>query len=98
MYQVINFSDFCDASINHDRQEQYSHDGKRALSDYLENSGYGELDVIALCSEFTEYYNMIDAAKTYRDDITTEDEARSYLEDNTTVIDVQGGSIVLANF
>lgn len=59
MKQTINFSQFCDAFRAHDRQDQFSYEGKRALfdelQDYEEQTGNEmELDVIALCCEFVE--------------------------------------------
>ena len=59
MYQTINFSSFCDAFRAHDRQDQFSYGAKRALFDHLEDveqqTGQAiELDVIALCCEYTE--------------------------------------------
>ena len=59
MYQTISFCDFCDAFRAHDRNENFSYDGKRLLFDWLEeyeeSSGEEmELDVIALCCEFAE--------------------------------------------
>ena len=59
MYQTINFGEFCDAFRSHDRQDQFSYSAKRALFDYLEDmeaqtSQTIELDVIALCCEYSE--------------------------------------------
>jgi hypothetical protein len=59
MYQEINFSMFCDAFHNMDRKENFTYAGKRALFDYLEQleeetGDKIELDVIALCCEYSE--------------------------------------------
>lgn len=59
MYQEINFSMFCDAFRDMDRNENFSYKGKRALFDYLESIEEDtgekiELDVIALCCEYSE--------------------------------------------
>ena len=73
MKQTINFSQFCDAFRAHDRQDQFSYEGKRALFDYLEEleNGIGEeieLDPIALCVEYTEHESAWDAMEQYRPD------------------------------
>lgn len=65
LYQEINFSQFCDAFQLHDRQNQFSYGGKRALYDYIldlaESSGLPfELDVIALCTGYVEYESIED--------------------------------------
>jgi hypothetical protein len=59
MKQTIDFNDFVNAFKEADRGEQFSLQGLRALFDYLEDYEEStgeelELDVIALCCEFTE--------------------------------------------
>lgn len=63
MKQTINFYDFSEAFRKAGRGDQFTYQGQRALFDYLE--GYEEdtgeeieLDVVALCCEFSEYANM----------------------------------------
>lgn len=59
MFTTITFSDFCDAFRAHDRQDQFSYQGKRALFDFLEDyedqtgEAY-ELDVVGLCCDYVE--------------------------------------------
>ena len=70
MIKTINFSEFCDAFKNYDRDNNFSYDGKRALFDYLENyeeeTGEKiELDIIALCCEYNEYKNLTEYLKDY---------------------------------
>lgn len=70
MKQSIDFSQFCDAFKDRGREDQFSYEGKRALFDYLENyeeeTGEEiELDIIALCCEYSEYLSAYDAAKEY---------------------------------
>ena len=59
MYQTVNFSMFRDAFVAMDRGDQFSYDGLEALYDYLTDFGSDqepvELDVIALCCEYSEY-------------------------------------------
>lgn len=103
MYQTINFSSFCDAfSSFTDRKDTFSYKGKRALFDYLESVEADtddkiELDIIALCCDFVEYDSVIEAASEYAQ-FEVENEAMSFLQDNTTVIEVDGGGVIIQNF
>ncbi len=84
MKSTVNFCEFTDAfSI---RPDNFSYGGKKALFDYLEqyeeDTGEEvELDVIALCCEYTEYENLKELQSNYNDIESMED-----LENNTTVI------------
>lgn len=69
------------------RKEQFSYEGKRALYDFLieledDIGKEQELDVIALCCEFTEYDNLKELQENYNVE-SIED-----LEDKTCVIPV----------
>jgi hypothetical protein len=60
MKQTVNFSAFVDAFRAHDRYDQFGHSALRALFDYLEELEQDigeewELDVIALCCDWTAY-------------------------------------------
>lgn len=73
-----------------------------------------ELDNVALCVEYTEYENAYEAMQAYQpddmpvegedgDDLTevqakNEEAAHKWLEDRTTVIDVEGGAVIIADF
>jgi hypothetical protein len=73
-----------------------------------------ELDPIALCCEYTEYDSAYDAMEQYQpedmpvegedgDDLLevqekNEKEALSWLQDRTTVIEVEGGKVIIQNF
>jgi len=94
MKQTVNFSMFCDEFRAMDRKEYFSYDGLRALFDSLEEyeDSCGEeieLDVIALCCDFTEYENLDEfrAEYNYGDDYSTMDKIR----DQTMVIDIPDG-------
>ncbi len=70
MKQTINVNDFRDAFTEYGRNDNFSYDGLRALFDYLEDyeEDTGEeldLDVIALCCDFTEYKTALEAAEQY---------------------------------
>ena len=95
MYQNINFNDFCDSFRVMDRDNQFSYEGKRALFDYLEeleaDTGEDiELDVVALCCDFTEYDSFEELQKEYNDIETIDD-----LRDETLVIEFNHGSLIV---
>lgn len=90
MISNVGFSRFRDAFNRMGREDQFSHDGLKALFDYLEmledDCGFIiKLDVIALCCEYTEYESLEDVAEAYSlDDIS----------DHTTVITFNTGVII----
>lgn len=90
MKQTITFSQFTDAFRDMGREEQFSYEAKQALFDYLEEYEEAtgediELDVIALCCEYTEYENLKELRENYDDIETIED-----LEGQTLVIPIKG--------
>lgn len=90
MKERVNFSDFCDRFHSHDRDGDFSYEGKRALFDHLEkleeDTGEEiELDIIALCCDYTEYESLDELRENYNDIESLED-----LEDHTTVIPIKG--------
>ncbi len=109
MKQTIYLSDFREAFIHMGRGKQFSYDGLEALFDFLEEcedpNDEMELDVIALCCEFSEYPSAIDCINdcgygftpSGTDEEEQEEEALDYLNDNTIVIPFDGG-IIIQNF
>jgi len=97
MINTINEYDFIEAFKSHGREESYSYEGKIALFNYFEEMEEScetkiELDVIAICCEFTEYEDLNEIKETYNDIETIED-----LYDYTQVIEFDGG-IIIADF
>jgi hypothetical protein len=106
MYTEINFDDFARAFIGLGRSEQFSIEALRALFDYYEalEDDIGEsfeLDVIAICCEWSEYKikelpDVFDEFEWETFGELSGDEPleyiRSTLEDKTTVLDVGGDS------
>ena len=93
MKQNVSEYDFTDAFRNYGREDNFSPAGLRALYNYLieleEDCDMNiELDVIALCCEFTEYGGLEDIQQEH--DIETLEELR----DNTQVIEFDGGIII----
>lgn len=70
MKQSINFYDFRQAFRQHERDNQFSHEGLSTLFDMLEDYEQDtdeeiELDVIALCCDFTEYDSFKELTESY---------------------------------
>jgi len=106
MYRRIDEGMFRDAFRDHERQDQFSHEGLGALYDYLtdleEDTGHEiELDVISLCCDWSEYGSALEAATEYGYEPNEEDDeeeqeaaALEWLEERTTVIVHDNGVIV----
>lgn len=78
MKQTINFYDFRQAFEQHGRENQFSHEGLSTLFDMLEEYEQDidkelELDVIALCCDFTEYDSFKELTEAY-DNIEREED------------------------
>ena len=91
--QTVNFSMFRDA-FQAVRPDNFNYDGQRALFDYLEELGESvELDVIALCCDWQQM-TLEEAQKQYN--IPEDENVIEWLEDNTTVIRVYDGSVIIS--
>ena len=110
MKETVTESRFIQAFLA-TRPEQFSRKALVALFDYLDQLEQDlgeeqELDVIALCCDWTEYRDAIEAAEAYgweapeveegeeRDD-TSDRKALEYLQDNTHLVEFEGGVLVL---
>tara|TARA_R110002074_G_scaffold40848_1_gene108907 strand:+ start:256 stop:573 length:318 start_codon:yes stop_codon:yes gene_type:complete len=87
MYQTVNFYDFERAFINQGRENQFSHLGKQELFDWLEcleddQSKGIELDIVALCCEFSEFESIKEFQQQYGEQYETFED----IEENTLVI------------
>jgi hypothetical protein len=99
MKQTINVSQFRDAFQNMNRKENFSYAGLGALFDYLEELEEGtgqevELDVIALCCEYSEYESLEEFQKAYSNDY----ERIEDIEQETTVIRINDDSFIIQDF
>ena len=98
MIKTIGFSDFCDEFHGSQYEKNFSYNGKRALFDYLEEYEEStgekvELDIVALCCDYTEYENFEEVQKNY-DKVKTLEE----LQDNTQVIELENGGLIIQNY
>lgn len=83
MKENISFSRFCDAFEEMNRTDNFSYEGKEALYNWLieleEDTGQEtELDIIALCCEFTEYKDI----EEYLNDFKNQHEPKQEDEDD----------------
>jgi hypothetical protein len=98
MKQTVNFYDFCDAFRDHNREDNFSYEGKRTLFDFLESleddtGQEQELDIIALCCDFDEWENFAEFKKEHGN-IKTKEKINDY----TTFIDIDGTSFITQVF
>ncbi len=99
MKQTVNKYDFSDAFIKMGRENNFSYEGRQALFDYLEQYEQEtgeemELDVIALCCDFTEYENL----EAFQNDYGEEYETIEDIENRTTVIRIDDESFIIQAF
>ena len=92
----VTSHDFHNA-FNAMRPDQFSYDALEALYTYLDDLSDDigeplELDVIAICCDFTQYNSRAEALKEYGME-TLED-----LQDNTLVLELANGGLVIQQF
>ena len=116
MYEVISKDDFIDRFVALS-PDNFSHEGLCALFDYLEELEYDlgsqELDVIALCCEYSEYKNVEEYLQNYNsaieredyadenniiDVVAFEDAVKKEIQDKTTFIDIDGVSFIIRDY
>ena len=107
VYQKLSTSQIVDA-LRQDDNSGWSADGAWALAEWLEDMAEEtgepiELDVVALRCEFSEYetagectknYSISPQQEKYNDDEEWEAACLAWLQDNTCVIEFNGGIIV----
>lgn len=109
MKTTINQSEFIDAFRRYDRYDQFGYDALVSLFDYVEQleddcGEEMELDVIALCCDYSE--DSVGAiADNYSidlsdcdDDDERKDAVLEYLNDNTIVVGETDAGIVYKSF
>ena len=103
MYKTITFTDFVQAFRDVGREDQFSYDALKALFEYYDEENI-ELDVIAICCEWSEYSeDEVQEQFEYLGDVTIEDDADDAsflesvvyeLESQTTIIPLPSGYLV----
>ena len=99
MKRIINMHDFQRAFVDMERDNHFSYEGLKALFEYLEEYEDScetelELDVIALCCDFTEYDNL----KEFQNDYSEDYKSIEDIEHNTTVIPIDNESFIIQQF
>lgn len=96
MKQTLNVSQFRDAFLrSSERKEQFSYEALGALFEYYEEADPDmELDVVAICCEWTEYADL----DAFRADYGDEYETMRDIEDATTVIRLTGEAFLIVQF
>lgn len=93
MIQKIDIYDFTKQFERYGRKNQFSHEGLEALFEHLEQiedvTGENiELDVVALCIDYTEYNSIDDILQDYGYDTIEE------VYDRTIIIECENSYIV----
>jgi len=98
MKQTINEYQFTEA-FKRIRPNNFSYEGLKALFEWFEEleNDTGEemeLDVIAICCEFTEYENL----KQYNDEYNNECEEIDEIADDTTLIKIDNERFIIQQY
>ena len=110
MKKTVGIQDFHNAFHSMGRKDNFSYEGRTALFEYLEEEEKMtgreiELDVVALCCDYSEYPSALEAANAYGfeaeegvegDDL--EEAALDFLRESTEVIEVNGGGVIIQDF
>ena len=100
MKQIITESQFIDAFKSWDTyKNQFSYEGLKALFEWFEEleNDIGEemeLDVVAICCDFTEYENL----KQYNNDYGKEYEGIDEIADDTTLIKIDDERFIIQQY
>ena len=99
MYTTVNENEFIDIFGDCNRSDNFSLAGRVALFNYLEeleeDMGEIELDVIALCCEYTEYADLAKFQEDYGKD---EYKSMGDIRKVTTVIMIDDISFIIRQF
>ena len=99
MKKSISKYEFIEEFKNMNREENFSYEGRLALFDYLEEYEEAtgeeiELDIIALCCEYTEYENIEEFNNNYGKDCESIEDIEYY----TQVINIDDTRFIIQDF
>lgn len=101
IYKTLTKQEFINEFGTYDEgyANNFSYDGLSTLYDYFDNFEYIdqpslELDVIAICCEFTEYENLEEMLSDYPDDYASLED----IENATLVLPTESGGFVIQQF
>jgi len=101
MYQTITITDFINAFDRADRSANFSTAGLVAIFDFLEDVNPDmELDVIGICCDFSEYKDLEELKQDYGydEDLEEDDEILDYFRDQTIVLELANGGLVIQSY
>ena len=94
MIQTLNKSGFRDAFQDSSRKNQFSYDALGVIFDYMEECNPNwELDIIAICCDFTEYESLEDFNKEHEPAESIDD-----IASRTTLLKINDDSFVIQNY
>ena len=98
MKTTVNEHDFLEAFRRYDRVDNFGLDGLRALFEYLEEyeedtGSEMELDVIAICCDFTRYESL----EEYNEAYSTSYESLDEVSEQTSVVEIEGSDAFIAH-
>lgn len=96
LYQEINEADFISA-FKSIRPENFSYEGLKALYGYFEELSDDqniELDVIAICCDYTEYDSLAEFNRNYGQNFSDVEE----IFDHTQVIMIDNEKFIIQNY
>jgi len=101
MFKSVSKHDFERSFVDCGRKDSFSYRAQRALFEYLEEMEEDigepiELDAVALCCAYSEYETAKEAVEAYEADDNPDNEQKclEYLQDQTTVIEFDGGIVI----
>jgi len=98
MIKTITEFDFIKSFDDCNRSDNFSVAGRRALFEMLEElSPDMELDPIAVCCDFSEYKDLEELKQDYAydEDLEEDDEILDYYRDQTLVLELGNGGLVI---
>ena len=98
MIQTITVTDFINAFDRAGRSANFSTAGLTAIFDFLEDVNPDmELDPIAVCCDFSEYGDIEELKQDYAydEDLEEDDEILEYYRDQTLVLELVNGGLVI---
>ena len=110
VFQEVLKNDFVKEFKDMGRENQFSYKGLSRLYEYLdENMDLYELDVIELCTQFTEYTNIEDFMSEMLDEEDAQeirsnlyavqlDKVQEYLESKTSIVCCEPDCILFGSF
>tara|TARA_A100001037_G_C15143319_1_gene634952 strand:- start:332 stop:637 length:306 start_codon:yes stop_codon:yes gene_type:complete len=98
MIKTITEWDFVNAFDQMNRSENFSVAGRKALFNFLEEVNPDmELDPIAICCEFSEYEDINELKGDYPvpEDCEDDDDALNHFREETLVLELDNGGLVI---